>query len=232
MTERRSGLSRVAILEGAVALADQVGLEAFTMRRLAEALDTKPMTIYHHVPSKDEILSGMVEVVFDEIALPPEDLPWTDALRVRCLSARQALNRHWWAAPLMESQASPGESTLRHHEAVLACLRRGGLSWELTAHAYAVLDSYVYGFAFEEATLPAQGGEGFSEVAEEMVPGFSPDRYPNLVAFTIEHVMQPGYSFGASFEFGLDLIISGLAEASRRERGVGPGDKTGEAGSE
>ncbi len=219
MSERRSGLTRAEILDGAVALADEVGLDAFTMRRLANALDTKPMTIYHHVPSKDDILSGMVDIVFEEIALPPTDLPWTEAIRVRCVSARRALNRHWWAAPLMESQATPGDPTLRHHDAVLGCLRRGGLSWQLTAHAYAVLDSYVYGFAFEEATLPAQGGEGLSGVAEDMVVGFSPEDYPHLVAFTTEHVMQPGYSFGTSFEFGLDLIIDGLEAAARRERG-------------
>lgn len=230
MPEQRSRLTREQVLEGAVALADEIGLDAFTMRRLAEALDTAPMTIYHHVPSKDAILSGMVDIVFDEIALPPPDLPWTDALRVRCISARRALNRHWWAAPLMESQPAPGEATLRHHEAVLACLRNAGLSWELTAHAYAVLDSYVYGFAFEEATLPAQGGDGLTDVAEEMVPGFSPERYPHLVAFTVEHVMQPGYSFGASFEFGLDLILAGFATTARSEGTSVPGDVSEEAG--
>lgn len=227
MNGRRSGLTRAEILDGAVALADEVGLDAFTMRRLADALDTKPMTIYHHVPSKDDILSGMVDIVFEEIALPPTDLPWTEAIRVRCVSARGALNRHWWAAPLMESQTAPGDPTLRHHDAVLACLRRGGLSWQLTAHAYAVLDSYVYGFAFEEANLPAQGGEGLSGVAEDMVVAFSPEDYPHLVAFTTEHVMRPGYSFGTSFEFGLDLIIDGLEAAAGRERASGESGDSG-----
>ena len=217
MSASRIPLTGERILVGALALADRIGLEALTIRRLAEDLGVKPMTIYHYVPSKDAIVDGMVELVFSEIDLPPEELPWTEAVRVRCLSSRAVLNQHPWAAPLMESRRSPGPVSLRHHEAVLACLRRGGLSWQLTAHAYAVLDSYIFGFAFEEANLPATGGEGLAEIAEEMAAAFDPQAYPTLTAFTVEHVLQPGYAFGDSFEFGLDLIISGLDRASRSQ---------------
>lgn len=206
------------VLDGALSLADRIGIEALTIRRLADELGVKPMTIYHYIPSKDAIVGGMVERVFAEIDLPPEGQPWTQAVRVRCLSARSVLNRHPWAAPLMESGTSPGPMSLRHHEAMLACLRRGDLSWQLTAHAYAILDSYIFGFAFEEATLPSSGGgEGFSEVAQEMATMFDPQEYPTLAAFTAEHVLQPGYRFGDSFEFGLDLIIAGLERAARSE---------------
>jgi len=114
----------------------------------------------------------------------------------------------------MESRTSPGPISLRHHEAVLACLRRGGLSWQFTAHAYAILDSYIFGFAFEEANLPATGGEELADLAQQMAAAFDPMQYPTLAEFTVEHVMQPGYSFGESFEFGLDLIISGLERAA------------------
>lgn len=210
-------LSQERILDGALGLADRIGLDALTIRRLAEELGVKPMTIYHYIPSKDAIVDGMVERVFGEIDLPPDDLPWTEAVRVRCLSSRQALNRHPWAAPLMESRTSPGPVSLRHHEAMLACLRRGGLSWQLTAHAYAILDSYIFGFAFEEATLPSTGGEGLAEIAEQMAGAFDPEVYPTLTAFTAEHVMQPGYSFGVTFEFGLDLIIDGLERAATED---------------
>ncbi len=209
------------VLDGALALAGRVGLEALTIRRLAQELGVKPMTIYHYVPSKDAIVDGMVERVFAEVDLPPEALPWAQAIRVRCLSSRRALNRHPWAAPLMESRTSPGPVSLRHHEAVLACLRRGGLSWQLTAHAYAILDSYVFGFAFEEATLPSTGGEGFAEIAQQMAAAFDPRVYPTLTAFTAEHVLRPGYSFGDSFEFGLDLILSGLERAAQSENSTG-----------
>lgn len=214
-TTQRSTLTRQRVLEAAIELADQIGIESFTMRKLAATLDVGPMTIYHHVASKEEILDGMVDIVFSEIALPPTDTDWKAAIRARCISARQTLNRHPWAPPLMESRTSPGPATLRHHDAVLGCFRRGGLSIQITAHAYAIVDSYIYGFALEEAYLPAGGGQGMSELAEEMASAFA-DHYPHLLELTTEHVLQPGYSFGNSFEFGLDLIIAGLEEAARR----------------
>jgi len=208
-------LTRERVLTGAMTLADEVGIEAFTIRKLAAALDVKPMTIYHHVPSKEQILDGMVDIVFGEIALPPEDLPWEEAIRVRCRSMREVLKRHWWAPPLMESRSDPGPLSLRHHDKVIGCLLRGGLSIQITAHAYAILDSYLYGFALEEVNLPEGGTKDIVPLAEALAPMFEP--YPNLYRFTVEHVLQPGYSFGNSFEFGLDLIISGLQEAAQRE---------------
>ncbi len=212
----RQSLTRDRVLEGAVALADEIGIEALTIRRLAEALGTKPMTIYYHVPSKDEIVDGMVEVVFSEIDKPPVDQDWRSAIRRRCVSARTVIGRHPWAAPLMESRTSPGPENLGHHEAVLACLRRGGLSWQMTAHAYAVLDAFVYGFAFQEATLPRQVEGEFVEVARDIAAAFDPDAFPHLVDFTVNHVFQPGYEFGDSFDFGLDLILDGIERAARR----------------
>ncbi len=209
---RRTGLSAEAVIDGAVALADRIGMESFTIRRLAEALGTRPMTIYHHVPGKEAIIDAMVDRVFSEIDRPPTDVPWTRAMRQRCQSARRVLARHPWAAPLMESRTNPGPETLGHHEAVLECLRGGGLSWEMTAHAYAVLDSYVYGFALEEANLPATGGEEMTELATAMAKSLGP--YPHLAEFTTEHILRPGYDFGAEFDFGLDLILAGLERAA------------------
>ncbi len=218
MTEskQRSTLTIDRVLEGAVELADEIGIESFTMRKLADALGTAPMTIYHHVPSKEEIIDGMVEIVFSEIERPPTDMDWKLAIRKRCISAREVLNRHRWAAPLMESRLTPGPATLGHHDAVIGCLRRGGLSIQLTAHAYGILDSFTYGFAFQEATLPGDGGEGLAELAEEIAASMPFDEYPNLAELTNEHVLQPGYSFSHSFEYGLDLIIEGLDQASRQ----------------
>lgn len=207
----RPSLSREHVLGGAVALADEIGIEALTIRKLATALGTKPMTIYHYVSSKEEIIDGMVERVFSEIDKPPEDVDWLAALRQRCISARAALNRHPWAAPLMESRTSPGPENLGHHEAVLGCLRRGGLSWQATAHAYAIVDAFIYGFALQEATLPSQAEGEFVEVAQDMAAAFDAESYPHLVAFTVEHVLQPGYEFSDTFEFGLDLILDSLA---------------------
>lgn len=210
----RRPLTRQRVLDAAMALADRVGVEAFTIRKLAAELDVKPMAIYHHVPNKDSILDGIVDAVFAEIDLPPTDVDWREAMRLRCVSAREVLGRHPWAPPLMESRTSPGPATLHHHDAVLACLRRGGLSWSLTAHAYAVLDSYVYGFALQEANLPFEDEQQVGELSESIIMPLSADEYPALVAFTVEHVLQPGYDFGHSFEFGLDLLLDGLSRAA------------------
>lgn len=211
---RRQPLTADRVLDGAIALADRIGVHALTIRRLAEALDTKPMTIYHHLPHKDAILDGMVDRVFAEIDRPPADLGWKAAMRHRCLAAREVLSRHPWAAPLMESRTHPGAETLGHHDAVLGCLRRGGLSLEMTAHAYALLDSYVYGFALQEASLPATGGEELADLAEKLIEPLPAGVYPHLAEFTTQYVLQPGYDFRTEFEFGLDLILDALEASS------------------
>lgn len=212
---KRSTLTTAKVLEAAIELADEIGIGSLTIRKLADKLGVGAMTIYHHVPSKEGIIDGMVEMVFAEIEKPAADVDWKTAMRQRCISARQVLNKHQWAAPLMESRHAPGPENLSHHDAVIGCLRNGGLSIPLAAHAYAILDSFIYGFAFEEATLPASGGEGFAEVAEQIAAQFPADEYPHLAELTFEHVLQPGYDFGDSFEFGLDLIIAGLDRAAR-----------------
>lgn len=218
-SQGRQPLTPERVLQGAVDLADQIGVEALTMRRLADHLGVKPMSIYHHVPSKEKILDGMVDIIFDEIELPSGDLDWQAAIRRRCVSARSVLNRHPWAPPLMESRTSPGPATLTHHDAVIGCLRRSGLSFALTAHAYAVVDSYLYGFTLQEANLPFAGGEEIADLAEDLVAAVPVDAYPHLVEFTSAVALRPGYSFGDSFEYGLDLILDGLARAADAESG-------------
>lgn len=213
-TDVRTPLTAERVLEGAVALADRIGMQPFTIRKLAEELGVKPMTIYHHVDGKDAILDGMVDTVFAKIDLPPDDLGWKEAIRARCVSARAVLARHPWATPLMESRTNPGPATLHHHDAVLACLRRGGLSVELTAHAYAILDSYVYGFALQEATLLIEAEDDLVEVAAAMMGADFASAYPHLTELTTEYVLQPGYDFGASFEIGLDLLLDGIEAAA------------------
>jgi len=213
----RRPLNRGLVLEAAVELADEVGIDALTMRKLAEVLGVEAMSLYNHVANKDDLLDGMVDIVFGEIDLPSGG-DWKTAMRQRAISARQVLRRHRWAIGRMESRRSPGPATLRHHDAVLACLRGGGLSMELTAHAYAVLDSYIYGFALQEATLPFDDGAGTAELAQEILEPMPLDAYPHLVEFATEHALQPGYSFGNSFEVGLDLILDGLSRVSSSRR--------------
>jgi len=194
-----------------VKLADEIGVDALTIRKLATSLDVKPMSIYHHVANKESIIDGMVDKVFSEIELPPVDTDWKNAIRKRSTSARAVLNSHPWAVPLMESRRAPGPATLRHHDAVLGCLRNGGLSVEMTAHAYAVIDAFIYGFAIQEASLPATSGEDMSDLVDSIVENLPADEYPHLLELTTEHILKPGYDFGNEFEFGLNLILDGLA---------------------
>lgn len=211
--DEKIALTKEIIVEHAIALADKIGSDALTMRKLADAIGTAPMTIYYYVSSKDLLIDEMVDRVFSEIEIPPMDQEWKPALRSRCQSARGVLNRHFWAAPLMESRSSPGHATMRHHDAVIGCLRRGGFSIALAAHAYAVLDSYVYGFAFEETNLPEANRDGFAPAVEAIARTIDAKSYPYLVEMAREHVLSPGYEFGSSFDFGLDLILDGLEQA-------------------
>ena len=178
------------------------------------------MTIYHHVPSKEAIIDGMVDRVFSEVDLPPTDVDWRSAIQVRTHSMRHVLAEHPWASPLMESRTTPGMATLGHHDAVLGCFLNAGFSLELTGHAYAVVDAFVYGFALQEATLPATGGDEMAELGESMADLMPADLLPNLSEFTSGHVLQPGYDFGNEFEFGLGLILDGLERAAEAELGL------------
>lgn len=213
----RGPLTKERVLQGALGLADEIGVEAFTMRRLAAALGVKPMTIYHHVPGKEQILDGIVDMVFAQIELPPAGLAWKGAIRRRCISAREVLRRHPWAPPLMESRTSPGPASLRHHDAVIGCFRQGGLSIAMTAHAYAIVDAFVYGFALQEASLPFGGQEEIGAIAEQIIAALPAETYPYFTELTTHHVLQPGYGFGQSFDVGLDLILDGLERAAARE---------------
>lgn len=198
-------------------LADAGGLDQLTMRRLAEALGVEAMSLYHHVANKDDILDGMVDRVFAEIELTPKTAAWKEAMRRRACSARATLSRHPWALRLMESRASPGPATLAHHDAVLGCLRHNGFSIALTGHAYAVLDSYTYGFVHTEQNLPFQTPEETKTVAAEMMKHFPVDQYPHLVEFAVQRVLQPGYAYGNEFSVGLELILDGLDRALAAE---------------
>jgi AcrR family transcriptional regulator len=209
----RTPLTRQRVLRAAVALADRGGVGALSMRKLAQELGVEAMSLYHHVANKDDILDGIVDVVFGEIELPTGEAGWEAAMRRRAVSAREALRRHPWATGLMESRRTPGPANIRHHDAVLGVLRNAGFPVELAAHAYSLLDSYIYGFALQEASLPFHTPEETAEVAQEIMSAFPADDYPHLAEIATEHVLQPGYDYGDEFLYGLDLILDGLARA-------------------
>jgi AcrR family transcriptional regulator len=211
--EPRSRLSRDRVLRAAIAYADNGGLAALSMRKLAEELEVAPMALYRHVANKDDLIDGMVDVVFAEVALPSSGPDWRTAMRRRAISLRDVLARHRWAIGLMESRTHPGPANLRHHDAVLGSLRAGGFDVALAAHAYSVLDGYVYGFALTKMNLPFETTEDIGEVTQGMLEPFPLNAYPNLLEILTEHVMKPGYDYGDEFEYGLDLILDGLGRS-------------------
>jgi hypothetical protein len=162
------------------------------------------------VANKDDLIDGMIDVVFGEIDLPSADGDWMSAMRRRAISVRDVLSRHRWAIGLMESRTNPGPANLRHHDAVLGSLLAAGFSIDEAAHAYSVLDSYVYGFAQTQLSLPFESAEQIAAMGEGMLQNFPVDEYPHL-AQMIGHAMTPGYDHSGEFGFGLDLVLDGVA---------------------
>lgn len=206
----RQRLTRQRVLESAIAHADAGGLAALSMRTLAEMLGVAPMALYRHVANKDDLVDAMVDIVFGEVGLPAGGGDWQTSMRRRAIAVRDTLARHPWAVGLMESRRSPGPANLRHHDAVIGRLRAAGFDVAMTAHAYALLDSYIYGFALTKSNLPFESSQPVGDLAGAMLQPFPVNEYPNLVEFLDEHVMKPGYDYAHEFEYGLDVILDGL----------------------
>lgn len=210
--KKRTPLSRERVLREAVALTDAEGIAALTMRKLGQRLGVEAMSLYNHVANKDDILAGMIDLVFSEMELPSEDLGWKEAMRERAFTVRRVMADHPWAIGLMDSGTTPGPASLTHHDAVIGHLRRADFPIDLTAHAYAVMDSFIYGFVLQEAGLPFDDPESTADVADQVMKQMG-DAFPHIAELTVKHVLQPGYAFANEFEFGIDLILDGLERA-------------------
>ena len=215
--DARQRLTLDAVLGEALAIADRDGLDALTMRTLAEALGVQAMSLYHHVANKDALLDALVERVFAEVVVPePAGRAWRAPIRTRMVSLHDALGRHPWAMPVLESRTSPGPVSLQHHDALLAVLRAGGFSIPNALLAFAVLDAYVFGFVVQEQALPFADDPAADA---DVVAGFAAmaTHLPNL-AEAIVHVGGPGWRFSDQFEPGLDLVLDAVAVLGRRRR--------------
>ena len=221
-TEPRVPLSKERVLHAAVALADEGGIDSLTMRKLAQSLGVEAMSLYYHVDNKDDILDGMVDVVFDEIVLPPHGDGWKTAMRERAISTRKVLSRHPWATSMMQSRPNPGPALLRHHDWVIGTLRESGFSIELTAHAFSAMDAYIYGFSLQEETLPFDTPEEVAVIVEAFLEHFPVDEYPYLAELSVEHIMKPGYNYSDEFGFGIDLVLDGLERAQSQSAPIPP----------
>jgi len=208
--EPREPLSRERVLGAALSLADEDGLESLTMRELGLRLGVEAMSLYNHVAGKDDILDGMVDLVLSDIDLPSDTADWKEAMRRRAVSARAVFSLHPWASSLIDSRESSGPERLRYFEWVIGTLRRAGFSVELAAHAFSILDSYIYGFGRQQLNMSAGSGAEPEEMAEAFLRAIPADEYPYLREMVIEHAMDSGYDDRADFDFGLDLILEGL----------------------
>ena len=219
---RPARLSRERILLAALAIADADGLPALTMQRVGEAIGAESMSLYRHVRNKDDLLDGLIDIVFGEIEPPAADAAWKPAMRDRAISARESLRRHPWAIGLMELRARPGSANLAHHDAVLACLFGAGFTATTATRAYNLIDSFVYGFALQEKGLPFGSPEELAEVGADMLQQFPTGRYPFLERVAME-LIASGFRYGDEFAYGLDLILDGIErDHGGRERPGGP----------
>ena len=218
-TERRTPLSRALVLRAAVDLADREGLDALTMRRLAQELGVEAMSLYHHLANKDAILDGAVEVVVDEIVeavdhvdAPSPAVDWQAAMRGRILAAREVLLRHPWAPRLLETRTSMSPSIVGYFDGLLGIFRAAGFSYDLAHHAMHALGSRALGFTQElfEPDEPGAGDDETLAMLEQMA-----DQFPHIVGMMSEVAHDDDTTLGwcddqFEFEFGLDLILDGL----------------------
>lgn len=214
---RRTPLTRERVLEAALRLADEQGIEAVSMRRLGQVLRVEAMSLYKHVAGKEDILDGLADLVTGEYVVPVPGGDWKAELRRAAISAHAALVRHPWAGSVLESRLNPGPARLRYLDAVVGVLREAGFDLPLVARAFMALDSHTYGFALQELALPF-GTEDAAEVAAAMSTGVFGETYPNLRAMA-ELASSPS-GVPLEFEFGLDLLLDGF-ERARDGRATG-----------
>jgi len=207
--EPRLPLSRGRILDAALELADQGGIESLTMRKLGQTLGFEAMSLYNHVANKDDVIDGLLDLVLDESEPPSTTGDWDGAVRSSAVSVHAALRRHPWAPAVLMAPGRLRPARLHYMDSLLGRLREAGFSVETTYHAYHVLDGHIFGFSLWEASHSYS-----DEDAEEMMASFeqtiTPDEYPYLREHGEQHFAEGPHHEVSAFEFGLDLILDGL----------------------
>lgn len=213
-------LSRARILQAALQLADEKGLDFVSMREVARSLHVEAMSLYKHVANKDAILDGLLDLVMGEIQIPAAEEGWRSVLRGKAIAARRVLLQHRWAAVLIESRTSPVPARLRMHNTVLHALKLAGFTWPLAYNAYLSIDSYTYGFVLQETAGPTMD-QNRPEAIETVLPDVPMQEYPDLAAF-LAHLArdQQAVNPDADFAFGLDLLLDGIEKVYRERSTV------------
>lgn len=208
-TEPRDTLKRKRVVQAAMELADESGIESVTMRILARKVGVEAASLYNHVAGKDDLLDAMVDLVVAEIDLPTGEVGWQDAMRRRAVSAREVFARHRWAAGLIDSRGRSGPSSLAYADRVLGALLGAGFSASNAANAFLALDSYVYGFERQRSNIAPADDEDSTEVAQEVLSAIPEGAYPSLTRVARQYASEP-YDDAAAFDFGLNLILHSL----------------------
>ena len=217
-TRPRLPLSRDRILRAALALADEGGIDALTMRKLGQVLGFEAMSLYNHVANKDDVLDGILDLVLDESEPPSPAGDWHTAIRNSAISVHQGLTRHPWACPLLMSPGRIRPARLQYIDSLLGRLREAGFSAETTYHAYHVLDAHIFGFSLWQANhsySAAQISNLAAEWLERMIP---PDVYPHLHEHGEQHLAGGPHHDVSAFEFGLGFILDGLEKIRDAEQ--------------
>ncbi|MEM7183809.1 MAG: TetR/AcrR family transcriptional regulator C-terminal domain-containing protein [Spirochaetota bacterium] len=207
MTKRRS-LNKTKIIESAFQLVEANGLESLSMRKLSELLGVKAMSLYNHIKNKEEIIDTLIDEVIGKMQCPDSNLPWREAMGIRCHSAHDVLLKHRWAAIPLLSNINKGPASFAYFESSLACLVGAGFTLAQADHAINALDSHVYGFTLIELNFPFKPEE-YAKVAKEYIHMIPQETLPNMYALT-KLVSERRYDGMQNFSFGLEIILDGL----------------------
>ena len=207
--EARIPLSRERVLNAAIALADESGIESLSMRKLAERLGVEAMSLYNHIANKNDLLEGIVEAAAGEIVTPADDVAWKKAIHEVAISAHETLLRHPWASGLWVG-TSPGPARMRYGDSLLGAFRGAGFSKDLTYHAYHIVESYVLGFTTQVLNFRSVDENQFEDVVAAFIRGDYAEEFPHFTEHALQH-MEPHDDDGVNaVELGLDLILDGL----------------------
>jgi AcrR family transcriptional regulator len=206
--EARIPLSRERVLRAAITLADEGGIEALSMRKLAKELGVEAMSLYNHVANKDDVLDGIVDAAWSEIVMSTGEADWKTEIRETAISAHETLLRHPWASGLWMRQ-KPGPARLRYGDSLLGCLRNAGFSKNLTYHGYHIIESYIMGYTFQVLSVRAVDTEQFEDIAASFVRGEFSAEYPHFTEHAVQHI-NADHDDVSAYELGLDLLLDGL----------------------
>lgn len=208
-TDHRLPLSRDRILQAALELADEGGIDSLTMRKLGDVLGFEAMSLYHHVADKDDVLDGILDLVLAETEPPSPAGDWDTAIRASAISVHEALRSHAWSCALLMAPGRVRPARLRYMDLLLGRLRESGFSAETTYTAYHVLDGYIFGFSLWE-TSHTYTAEEVSDLVAKFAQMITAEAYPYLHEHAQQHSSEGPHRKVSAFEYGLDLIVDGL----------------------